>query len=109
MVSIISPDQVITIDNPAAADIISRASEWVGTISPTGVTGFAEEDARNFFQAGNAAFMRNWPYAYSIMNADDSPVAGQFDVATLPAGENGQLCRDFGRLELGRFALQHQC
>ena len=99
--SIISPDQVITINNPAAADIISRASEWVGTISPTGVTGFAEEDARNFFQAGNAAFMRNWPYAYSIMNAEGSPVAGNFDVATLPAGENGQSAATLGGWNLG--------
>ena len=74
---IISPEQVITVNNPAAVDIISRAAEWVGTISPRGVTGFAEEDARNFFQAGNAAFMRNWPYAHSLMNAEGSPVAGQ--------------------------------
>ena len=98
---IISPDQVITINNPAAVDIISRAAEWVGTISPTGVTGFAEEDARNFFQAGNAAFMRNWPYAYSIMNAEGSPVAGNFAVAPLPAGENGESAATLGGWNLG--------
>ena len=98
---IISPDQVITINNPAAVDIISRASEWVGTISPTGVTGFGEEEARNFFQAGNAAFMRNWPYAYSLMNADDSPIAGQFDVSPLPAGENGESAATLGGWNLG--------
>ena len=98
---IISPEQVITINNPAAVDIISRAAEWVGTISPTGVTGFAEEDARNFFQAGNAAFMRNWPYAYTIMNADDSPIAGNFDVSPLPAGENGESAATLGGWNLG--------
>ena len=99
--SIISSEEVITINNSAAVDLISRAAEWVGTISPTGVTGFAEEDARNFFQAGNAAFMRNWPYAYGIMNADDSPIAGQFDVSPLPAGENGSAAATLGGWNLG--------
>ena len=99
--SIISPDEVITINNPAAADIISRAAGWVGTISPQGVTGFAEEDARNFFQAGNAVFMRNWPYAYGIMNGDDSPIAGNFDVSPLPAGENGSAAATLGGWNLG--------
>ena len=99
--SIISPEEVITINNPAAVDIVSRAAEWVGTISPTGVTGFEEEDARNFFQAGNAAFMRNWPYAYSLMNADESPIAGQFDVVPLPHAEGTDPAATLGGWNLG--------
>jgi trehalose/maltose transport system substrate-binding protein len=84
--TIVSPDQVITINNPNAIESIERAASWVGDISPPGVTGFAEEDSRAVWQAGNAAFMRNWPYAYSLGNEPDSPIAGQFDVAPLPAG-----------------------
>jgi trehalose/maltose transport system substrate-binding protein len=30
--------------------------------------------------------MRNWPYAWSLLNAADSPVAGKVDVAPLPKG-----------------------
>ncbi len=45
--TIISPDKVITINNEAAVAAVDRAAGWVGTISPPGVTGFAEEDARN--------------------------------------------------------------
>jgi len=87
--TIVSPDKKITINNPNAANALDYAAAWVGTISPPGVTGFGEEEARNQFQAGNAAFMRNWPYAYSLGQADDSAVKGKFDVSPLPAGEKG--------------------
>lgn len=84
---IISPDGVITINNPNAVEAIEKAASWVGTISPPGVTGFQEEDARNMFQNGNAAFMRNWPYAYSLGQSADSPIAGMIGVTNLPAGD----------------------
>jgi trehalose/maltose transport system substrate-binding protein len=87
--TIISPDKIITVNNEQAVAAVDRAAAWVGKISPPGVTGFAEEDARNAFQAGNAAFMRNWPYAFSLGNSDDSAIKGKFDVVPLPAGDKG--------------------
>ncbi len=101
--SIIDLPGIITINNPNAVDIVNQAASWVGTISPPGVTGFGEEDARNLWQAGNAAFMRNWPYAYSLGNAADSAVAGQFDVSPLPAGavEDGEPAATLGGWQLG--------
>ncbi|KPU27320.1 ABC transporter substrate-binding protein [Caloranaerobacter sp. TR13] len=98
--TIISPDKKITINNPNAIEIINKAASWVGTISPDGVTGMAEEDARNMWQAGNAAFMRNWPYAYSLGNADDSAIKGKFDVAPLPAGKSGSGAATLGGWQL---------
>ncbi|HSO27042.1 MAG TPA: ABC transporter substrate-binding protein [Anaerolineales bacterium] len=98
--TIVSPDGVITINNPNAIDIVDQAGGWVGTISPPGVTGFGEEDARNMFQAGNAAFMRNWPYAYSLGNADDSVIQGLFGVSPLPAGESGSGAATLGGWQL---------
>ncbi len=101
--SIISPDGVITINNTNAVEIIDLAASWVGTISPSGVTGFGEEDARNLWQAGNAAFMRNWPYAYSLGNSEGSAVAGNFDVSPLPAGDamGGAPAATLGGWQLG--------
>ncbi len=76
----------ITVDNPAAALALGAAAAWVGTIAPPRVTQFVEEDARITFERGNAVFMRNWPYAWSLLQADDSPLKGKVGVAPLPKG-----------------------
>jgi len=99
--TVISSDGVITINNEAAVTAIEKAAGWVGTISPNGVTNFAEEDARNMFQAGNAAFMRNWPYAYSLGQGDDSAIQGLFDVSVLPHGPDGTPAATLGGWQLG--------
>lgn len=98
--TIISPEGEIQVNNEATIAAIERAAGWVGTISPDGVVGYQEEDARNTWQQGNAAFMRNWPYAYSLGNADDSPIKGLFDVSPLPAGESGSPAAALGGWQL---------
>lgn len=85
--TIVAPDGAITIDNPRAATALTQAAGWVGTIAPEGVLNYGEEEARGVFQSGNAVFMRNWPYAWPLMNAEDSPVRGRVAVALLPRGE----------------------
>ena len=83
---IVDADGRLALDD-GAARALDRAAAWVGEISPEGVTVFQEEDARWMFQNGNAAFMRNWPYAYGLGQAEDSPVRDRFDVTRLPRGE----------------------
>ncbi|MHA6297293.1 ABC transporter substrate-binding protein [Devosia sp. CAU 1758] len=84
---IVEADGSISINNDQAAAAIEMAAGWVGTIAPDGVLGYMEEESRGVWQLGNAVFHRNWPYAYSLGNSDDSAVKGKFDVAPLPAGE----------------------
>ena len=98
--SIIEPDGTISINNENAVEALERAAAWIGKISPPGVTGFGEEDARRMWQAGNAAFMRNWPYAYVLGNADDSPIKGKIGVAALPGKEEGQSAASLGGWQL---------
>jgi len=93
---IVSDDQKITINNEKAIEMIEKAADWVGTISPSGVTGMAEEDARAMFEAGNALFMRNWPYAYTLAGQKGKATAGNFDVAPLPAGDSGHSAATLG-------------
>jgi multiple sugar transport system substrate-binding protein len=45
---------------------------------------YDEERSRLAFQSGQAVFMRNWPYAYDLLDANDSPVRGKFGVVLLP-------------------------
>jgi trehalose/maltose transport system substrate-binding protein len=84
--TIVEPDKKVTINNPNAIKALETAKGWVGTISPKGVVTYGEEEARNVWQAGNAAFMRNWPYAYALGNDPKSVIAGKFDVTVLPKG-----------------------
>jgi multiple sugar transport system substrate-binding protein len=76
----------VTFDTGIAAQATSFMNEALesGCYAP-GFNTAAEEEARNEFQAGNAVFMRNWPYAYSLINEDTgSPANGNFDIAPLP-------------------------
>jgi trehalose/maltose transport system substrate-binding protein len=79
----------VTVNNPDAIRAWERASRWPGTISPPGVVAYEEWDSLNRWQAGEAAFMRNWSYAYIVASARDSAVAGKFGLAALPKGRAG--------------------
>lgn len=76
----------ISINNAQAAKALDTAASWVKSISPAGITTYDEEAARGIFQAGNAAFMRNWPYAWARGQEEGSKVRGKIGVAPLPSG-----------------------
>jgi trehalose/maltose transport system substrate-binding protein len=89
--TIIDPNGKVTINNPNAIKALQTAKSWVGTIAPQGVVSYGEEEARNVWQNGNAAFMRNWPYAYALGQDPRSPIAGKFAATVVPeGGESGK-------------------
>jgi trehalose/maltose transport system substrate-binding protein len=80
----------VTINNPKAAAILNLQRSWVGTITPRDVTTYTEDGSLNAFDSGNAAFLRNWPYAYSA--SQTTPIKGKFDVTVLPhTGKNSSV------------------
>jgi trehalose/maltose transport system substrate-binding protein len=88
----------VTINNTRAATILDAMRNQVGKLTPRGVTSYDEEGARNVFAAGNAMFMRNWPYAYSANQT--TPVKGKFSVTVLPHGAAGHSVGTVGGWQL---------
>jgi len=95
--TVVDNEGEVTINNERAAQALDLAASWIGDISPEGVLNYTEEEARGVFQGGNAVFMRNWPYAWSLAQSDDSDVRGKVGVVQLPAGgEEGQSAAGLG-------------
>lgn len=79
----------VTVNNPQTIRAWERAARWPGSISPPSVVAYTEWDAFNRWQAGQAAFMRNWPNPYIVASEKSSPVRGKFGICPLPKGRAG--------------------
>ncbi|TDH61586.1 ABC transporter substrate-binding protein [Dankookia rubra] len=84
--NIVEPGGSISVNNPRAVEALTTAASWINTIAPPGVLDHNEEKTRELFQSGNAVFMRNWPYAWPLLNAERSAVKGRVGIAVLPKG-----------------------
>ena len=86
--TIVESDGTLSINNPQAIAIFEQAAGWVNTISPEGVTNYNEPDALNVWVGGNAAFLRNWPYAWAAsQDPATSQISGKVGVGPLPMGD----------------------
>jgi multiple sugar transport system substrate-binding protein len=78
-----------------------RDSIDTSEIVPEDVLGWQEEQTRFHFQNGAAAYLRNWPYAYALMQEPgQSRVAGMFAVTTMPAAPGGSPTAALGGSQL---------
>lgn len=93
---ILSPEGVIEVNDEATIAIFDQVASWVGDFVPPDVLTYQEEEARAVWQAGNAAFMRNWAYAFPLGQADDSVIKDLFTVVPLPGAEPGMSAATLG-------------
>ena len=86
----------VGLDAPEAIAAVQFLREAIESgASPEGVVTYQEEETRRLFQSGKAAFMRNWPYAWSLVNGSDSPVAGNVGIQPMVGapGVGGASCQ----------------
>lgn len=93
----------VRVDDAAAVralDILLQGM-YEDEVIPPAVLAWQEEQSRFAFQAGQAVFMRNWPYAYSLMqDSTRSTVAGRFAVTTMPGAPGGAPAAALGGSQL---------
>lgn len=58
-------------------------------ISPQGTVTYKEEGTRQIFQDGKAAFLRNWPYVWTLVQSNQSEVKNKVGVTSIPKGPKG--------------------
>ena len=100
---IFDEDGRVMVDDPAAVRALTFMRDAVGAggFVPASALTWQEEQTRFAFQNGEAAFMRNWPYAWALLqDGRQSSVTGRFAVAPFPAGENGRPAAALGGAEL---------
>ncbi|KAJ3237221.1 hypothetical protein HDU81_009843 [Chytriomyces hyalinus] len=85
--SVLYPNLTVTLDNRNAREILNRTRNWfINGVTPKYALTYAEADAREKFQSGNALFMRHWPSASKTMQQANVPFS--FKMTGLPGSTN---------------------
>jgi multiple sugar transport system substrate-binding protein len=99
----------VVVDSEAAINALTFMRDSVGTFVPEATLTWQEEQSRFAFQNGQAVFMRNWPYAYALVNDPaQSQVAGRVAVSPFPAAPGGQATAALGGAALAVNAFSEQ-
>lgn len=102
----------VGLDRPESVAALEflRAARGGQPISPPGVTTYKEEESRRLFQDGRAVFLRNWPYAWRLAQAHDSPLAGRVGVQAMVtlSGQPGAGTLGGWGLGVSRFSRQRE-
>ena len=93
----------VVVNSAAGVRALSLMREQIDQerIVPKAALTWHEEETRFAFQNGEVALMRNWPYAFALMNdTARSMVAGRFAVAPMPAAPGGTPTATLGGAQL---------
>jgi multiple sugar transport system substrate-binding protein len=92
----------VIVDQPPAIRALTfmRDAMAAGVVPASALT-WQEEQTRFAFQNGEAAFMRNWPYAWALLqDGARSRVAARVGVSTFPAADGGRPSAALGGAQL---------
>jgi trehalose/maltose transport system substrate-binding protein len=101
---ILAPDgQTVLIAEPPAVEAVQFMHDTIARykISPQDVLSWDEEPSRRPFTAGQAAYLRNWSYVWTISQDASESVVGQVAVAPLPHFEGGKSAAALGGYQYG--------
>ncbi|MUL37718.1 ABC transporter substrate-binding protein [Gloeocapsopsis dulcis] len=89
----VNPENLeVGLDRPETVQAIAFLKDTIRQgISPPGVTTYQEEETRRFFQSGQVAFLRNWPYVWPLAQEEGSPLQGRIAIKPMvgSAGRTG--------------------
>jgi multiple sugar transport system substrate-binding protein len=94
----------IVFNTPENARALRFMRDCIGSYAispPNTFTEMKEEEVRLYFQKGGALFERNWPYAWPLHRAGDSPVREAVAIAPLPCFEGGRSVSTLGGWHVG--------
>ena len=100
---ILRADGKPALTEPATLEALRFMSDLIRKyeVTPRLVTTLNEEATRHIFQSGRAIFMRNWPYAWGLLNRPGSPVAGRVGIALIPHFPGHHSAPTLGGFHLG--------
>lgn len=86
---IVSPN-IIEIDNEESARGLEIERSMIeDDVSPQRVADFREDESLDAFNAGDAVFLRGWPFMYQILGQEGRVNQDQVGIARLPVAEEG--------------------
>ncbi len=84
---VLDSDGRVVLDSDEGFAALSWMVEAVGEITPEAVVTHQEEETRRLFQEGRAVFLRNWPYVWRMVDAEDGPLRGKVGVSMMPGSK----------------------
>ena len=90
---IFPPSLLAEVDNEGGRWALGVLRElYASGAVPEAVAGWHYDEVHQFFRAGNAAMVCDWPGYYGSYRERSSAVRGRFRVARMPAGPTGRIC-----------------
>jgi len=99
---VIDTKENVVLDSPQAREALRFMRRLIDEgWAPRAVLTYQEQHSLNAFAEGKALFMRNWPYAWTILNKEGSPLRGKVGIVPFIHKEGHESAGTLGGWGLG--------